>query len=122
MRPGFPLPWTSISAVVVLLGLVAGVVLGAGTGAKPVQDVRPPDGEPGVSNIGGDDPPMEYTPAATSSLPKPQPKPTSPPPQSRPVVTPQTTAPQPSIVRTTEMPLPQLPTLNTQNPRSDIGA
>jgi hypothetical protein len=110
-----PLPTTSIGAVVLLLGLVVGLALGTSSGPLPVQDVREPAAEPGVTNIGGDEPPMEYTPRATTSVRSPTRTPvTSPPAQSRPVLTPQGTpekTPEMSVAETTQVPLPDLPSL-----------
>ena len=112
------------------------------TGVVPVpvpSDAAP--SEPDVANIGGDQPPMEYTPVPSAVKVAPSSRPSTgrpvvtPPPHSNPVVPPETAQPGASVVATTVMPSVSLPTLSseplpappsssapTENPRSDLGA
>lgn len=92
--------------------------------------------EPEVANIGGDQPPMEYTPipSAVKVVPRtPSVRPSAtPPPHSNPVVRPQIdelrTSEPPVVPSVSLPPLPSTPPSapsspsTTENPRGDIGA
>ncbi|MGW6937318.1 hypothetical protein ACWGE0_45220 [Lentzea sp. NPDC054927] len=93
MRSGLPLPSVSLGVALVTLGVLTGVVIG--TGVVPVpgpSDAAP--GEPEVAQVGGDLPPMEFTPGPSSVKVTPS-RPSvgrvvvTPPPHSNPVVTPE---------------------------------
>ncbi|NKE56207.1 hypothetical protein FXN61_04950 [Lentzea sp. PSKA42] len=139
MRSGLPLPSISLGVALVTLAVLAGVAVS--TGVVPVpgpSDAAPV--EPEVANIGGDQPPMEFTPASSVVKVSPS-RPSSPrpvvipPPHSNPVVTPEAAEPRISVAGTTVVPTVSLPTLSsepapsapsssgpTENPRSDLGA
>ncbi|WP_143466663.1 hypothetical protein [Lentzea kentuckyensis] len=84
-------------------------------------------GEPEIANIGGDQPPMEFTPVPSAVKVAP-PRPSStrpvvtPPPHSNPVVTPETAQPRESVVATTVMPSVSLPTISSLSPPSSTSA
>lgn len=139
VRSGLPLPSISLGVALVTIGVLGGVAMS--TGIVPVpgpSDAAPV--EPEVAQIGGDQPPMEYTPVPSAVRVAPS-RPSSarpvvtPPPHSNPVVTPERAEPQVSVVGTTVVPSVSLPTLSsepapssssssapTENPRSDVGA
>jgi hypothetical protein len=115
VRSGLPLPSLSLGVALVTVGVLAGVAMS--TGVVPVPgptDAAP--AEPEITNIGGDQPPMEFTPmsSAVKVVPVPssgRPVPTSPPPHSNPVVTPDVVTPRMSVVVTTVVPSVSLPAL-----------
>lgn len=117
MRRPLPLPSISLGVALVTLGLAAGVAMTAGVVpvTSPSEEASPSD--PGVANIGGDQPPMEYEPSASSSV-KPTPSRSTPsrpsltpPPHTNPVVTPETAEPRMSLAATTVVPPVSLPTV-----------
>ncbi|KJK50153.1 hypothetical protein UK23_11580 [Lentzea aerocolonigenes] len=95
-------------------------------------------GEPEAAQLGGDEPPMEFTPVPSAVKVAPSSSAVrvvvTPPPHSNPVVTPERAEPSASVAGTTVVPSVSLPALsseppssapstsNVENPRSDIGA
>lgn len=74
--------------------------------------------EPEVANIGGDQPPMEFTPVPSAVKVVPRPTsarpPVTPPPHSNPVVRPEEGQPRMSVVATTVVPSVSLPALSSE--------
>ena len=136
-----PLPSISVGVALLTVGVLAGVAMSTGAMTGPGPGAGP-DGsapaEPEIAQIGGDQPPMEFTPVpsavkvaptrASGSRPV-----VTPPPHSNPVVTPEA-EPRASVVGTTVVPSVDLPSIssqpltsapssaNAENPRSDVGA
>jgi hypothetical protein len=117
VRSGLPLPSLSLGVALVTIGVLAGVAMSTGVVPVPGPSEASPS-EPEVANIGGDQPPMEFTPVPSAVKVAPV-RPSStrpvvtPPPHSNPVVTPEAVQPRESIPGTTVVPSVSLPSLSS---------
>ncbi|RAS60176.1 hypothetical protein C8D87_11271 [Lentzea atacamensis] len=119
VRSGLPLPSVSVGVALVTVGVLAGLAMSTGVVTVPGPSDAAPV-EPEVAQIGGDQPPMEFTPVpsavrvAPSGRPSGRPVVTSPP-HSNPVVTPEVEREEPrvSVVGTTVVPSVSLPSLSS---------
>ncbi|GHH60335.1 hypothetical protein GCM10017774_84710 [Lentzea cavernae] len=113
VRSGLPLPFLSLGVALLTAGALAALALSGpvSSGSAPA-----PTG-PGAVQIGGEQPPMEFspgpsTPAAVKLTPSPPsagPVAVTPPPHSNPVVTPEAETPRESVAGTTVVPTAALP-------------
>ncbi|MCP2203984.1 hypothetical protein LX90_007713 [Lentzea flava] len=118
--------------------MLAGLAMSTGVVPGPGPSGGGGAEEPEVAQLGGDQPPMEFTPVPSAVKVAPS-RPSSarpvvtPPPHSNPVVTPEAAEPRSSVVVTTVVPSVSLPAISseplqssssapTENPRSDVGA
>lgn len=127
VRSGLPLPAISVGVALLTVGVLAGVAMS--TGVVTVPGPAPVDGsaeEPEVAQLGGDQPPMEFTPVPSAVKVAPTPGGGSrvvvtPPPHSNPVVTPEGVEPRVSVVGTTVVPSVSLPAVSSE-PLPSVGS
>ncbi|GAB2872232.1 hypothetical protein GCM10027200_85080 [Lentzea nigeriaca] len=103
--------------------MLAGLAMSTGVVPVPGPSGGGSAEEPEVAQIGGDLPPMEFTPVPSAVKVAPS-RPSStrpvvtPPPHSNPVVTPEAVEPRTSVVGTTVMPSVSLPVLSSSSATS----
>ncbi len=127
MRSGLPLPSISLGVALITAAAFATAVLSTEVASVPVPSEAAPV-TPEVADIGGDQPPMEFTPAPSAVRVAPRSttgRPTSPPPHSNPVVRPEAAEPRddadgnavmPSVPLPSLTPVPSMPLTNSPEP------
>lgn len=117
-----PLPTVSVGVVLLTVGVLAGIGMSTG-----VVTVPGPSGgeEPEVAQVGGDEPPMEFTPVPSAVRVAPAPSSggrvvVTPPPHSNPVVRPEVVEPSVSVAETTAVPSVSLPSVSVSSSVADV--
>jgi hypothetical protein len=131
VRSGLPLPSISVGVALLTVGVLAGVAMSAGVVTVPGTGPGPAEGvgeEPEVAQLGGDQPPMEFTPVPSAVKVAPSAGQgvgsrvvVTPPPHSNPVVTPEVVEPRESVVGTTVVPSVSLPAVSSE-PLPSVGS